>query len=55
MNETAQCPTCLTWFQTDGPEGLFPHIVSEHPATPIADRIACIALEADFEGGTISG
>jgi hypothetical protein len=38
-----ECPTCRRDFPWDGPEGIFRHIILEHPETPRA-RAVFLAL-----------
>jgi hypothetical protein len=45
--DVVQCPTCDGWFEGDGPFGLIPHIINEHPQSEQARSIGLIIKEDD--------
>jgi hypothetical protein len=47
----AECPVCLSWFHATGPDGLFPHVLSDHPASPLAQQVDGLILRAILEDG----
>lgn len=32
--EVVRCPHCPEWLEYDGPDGIIPHILAEHPDQP---------------------
>ena len=50
-----QCDECLEWFGADGPEGIVPHVLREHPFSALAETVDAMLLERILSDGDDRG
>lgn len=50
--DVRQCPTCTSYFEEDGPLGIVPHVLEEHPDSPLALRIRAMLPPRESQLGT---